>query len=208
MSWAKVEPGLKVIFIAFICVAILSLISSFKTTSRLGTISDLWRMPSYELHQNLEDRYSSSLQVKSRKKKYEEDHAGRYKSVTYEDDVETKMRTTTIIEDLTKVPPTKDEEEKRKDKKRQENIPLRTLQHDDGRNAPPWTPAGQVWARSQTMDSPFTGARSSWSAAAGLATTPATATSSNSRATEGTQEDMTVLPPAYNGEGHTWQEYV
>jgi hypothetical protein len=211
--------------IAFICVGILSIYRSFKTTSRLYKITDLWSMPSYKLHEKLEDHYSSSLKSKSMKKKYKENHAGRYKSVTYKDDVETKTRTITIIEDLTKVPPKKDEEEEeRKDKKKQENIPLRTLpQQDDGRNAPSWTPTGQAWARSQARDVPLPKPReSAFGGRANVNVAPATtyvaptASSAESRAVDGEQQDMSFPPLIYNGQGqgqgqgqqHTWTDYV
>jgi hypothetical protein len=199
--------------LTFTRVALMSMLFAFKLSSILMVIMtsrmiyNLWSTPSYELHQELEKWYSGGLR-KSEKKKYEKNHEGRYKSVTHTDDTFTGTRTITIVEDLTRVPPEKKKKKEKKQKRGEENIPLRPLRQDDGENAPPWTPAGQAWARSQTMDPPFTGARSSWYPAAGLATAPATARSSNLMATEGTEEDMTVPPPAYNGEGHIWQEYV
>ena len=197
--------------LTFTRVALMSMLFAFKLSSIFMVIMtskmiyNLWRTPSYELHQELEKWYSGGLR-KSEKKKYEKNHEGRYKSVTHSDDTVTGTRTITIVEDLTKVPPERKKEKKKR--RGEENVPLRPLRQDDGRNAPPWTPAGQAWALSQTKNPPFTGARSSWLPAVGLATAPATASSSNSMPTEGTQEDMTVPPPAYNGEGHTWQEYV
>jgi hypothetical protein len=198
--------------LTFTRVALMSMLFAFKLSSIFMVIMtskmiyNLWSTPSYELHQELEKWYSGHL-GKSEKKKYKKSHEGRYKSVTHTDDTVTGARTITIVEDLTKVPPEK-KKKKEKKKRGEENIPLRPLRQDDGRSAPSWTPAGQAWARSQTRDPPFTSARSSWFPAAGLAIAPATAGSSNSMATEGTQEDMTVPPPAYNGESHTWQEYV
>ena len=199
--------------LTFTRVALISFAIGMKITGAIcfcimaGTLYDLWSTPSYELHLELEKWYSGRL-GKSDKKKYEQNHEGRYKSVTHIDDAVTKTRTITIVEDLTKVPPEKKKKKEKTKKRGEENIRLRPLRQDDGRNAPPWTPAGQAWARSQTRDPPFAGARSSWSPTAGLPTAPATASPSNLMATEGTQEDMTVPPPAYNGEGHTWQEYV
>jgi hypothetical protein len=176
--------------LTFTRVALMSMLFAFKLSSILMVIMtsrmiyNLWSTPSYELHQELEKWYSGGLR-KSEKKKYEKISLG----------CRRRRRR-------------KRKKKEKKQKRGEENIPLRPLRQDDGENAPPWTPAGQAWARSQTRDPPFIGARSSWFPAAGLATSPATASSSNLMATEGTQEDMTVPPPAYNGEGHIWQEYV
>jgi hypothetical protein len=234
VPWDKVDRGLTIIFIVFICVALADLIISLKMISRLGTTRDLWSTPSYELHEKLEDRYSSSLKKKAKRKKYEEDHAGRYKSVTYEDDAETKTRTITIIEDLTKVPLTKEEEEekrkedkkqdeKKKDEKRQENIPLRTLpKQDDGRNAPSWTPAGQAWARSQARENIFKtklresvlGGKTNVNVAPAATYVAPAANSAESRPVDGEQQAMVFPPLTYNaqdqgqGQQHKWTGYV
>jgi len=143
--------------------------------------------------------------------------------VTYEDDVETKTRTITIIEDLTKVLPKKDEEEeKNKDKSKQENIPLRALlQQNDGRNAPSWTPAGQAWARSQARENisktkfrgSMLGGRTNVNVAPATTYVAPAASFAEPRAVDGEQQDIVFPPLTYNsqsqgqGQQHTWTDH-
>jgi hypothetical protein len=184
--------------------------SLFMIAKTSKIIHNLWSTPSYELHRSLEKFYAGRLSKRD-KKEFGKDHEGRYKFVMHTDDALSQTRTITIVEDLTKVPPEKKkEEEKGKNKRKDENIPLQTFTREDGRNAAPWTHLGQAWAHFQTRGSPFTDFEASMSLETTENVARAPSSSSNLKAAEGTstQENMTVPTPAYNGAGHTWTDFV